>query len=269
MNTITLIALILIGLGGLGGILLVIGQARSSFEDKTEIISTTKNENKELKQQITELKDERVKLNENLEERDKKIQEQNSKIENLSSKLVEKSEYIEKYVSGGESYPRIEIGELINANDGNSKLSFSLRNSFELPIYNIVIQAYDYDELQSKTFLIGDKKSIKLTDYDNSRIIDFQRDLLTPLSSVTGLGTFTLKTYRLYIKIHTRNKTLIQKIAIINYEDHYYSGFTIYDLSSKKVIEENFNNNSPTKAQIELKEKLETIPNNITHSILE
>jgi hypothetical protein len=49
MNGLTVAALGLIFLGGIGAILLVIGQAKSSQEDKLEIINTTKNENFYLK----------------------------------------------------------------------------------------------------------------------------------------------------------------------------------------------------------------------------
>ena len=80
MSTTILIALILIGLGGIGGILLVIGQANSSSIDKADIINTTKNKNNELKEQIVELKNERKKLNKNLKARDNRIQKQQKKI---------------------------------------------------------------------------------------------------------------------------------------------------------------------------------------------
>ena len=62
MNTMTLIALCLIFLGGIGAILLTIGQSISSSKDKSEIIKSVKIENDALKNDIKEIKDERVKL---------------------------------------------------------------------------------------------------------------------------------------------------------------------------------------------------------------
>lgn len=82
MNTITIAALILIFLGGVGAILLTIGQSISSGKDKDDIINTTKDENTELK-----------KL---LKERDSNISKQNGEILELSKQLRQKSEQIIK-----------------------------------------------------------------------------------------------------------------------------------------------------------------------------
>lgn len=259
MNILTFLGLSLIFLGGVGAILLAIGQARSSFNDKTEIIST-------LKQEVSELKTEREKLNLDLESRDKKIQEQNAKIESLSNKLVDKSEYIEKYISGGNSYPHIELGSLKNSTDGGSSIMFMLKNTFDLPIYNIVIEAYDYDNIQSKTYLYGDKneKAIKMQDYVHSRIIEFRKDLLSPKTTDSSIGLYPLKPYSLYIIIHTRNKVIIQKIAVIKYGDQYYKGYIVYNLLEKKILEESNYHIYSLDIQKELKEKLNNIPNNLT-----
>lgn len=124
MNTLTIIALILILLGGIGAILLAVGQSKSSQADKSEIINTTQNENKDLKARLVEIKDERDKLSITLEARDKKSQEQNQNIESLSNKLVEKSEYIEKYVSGGNNYPYIEMNRVQSDNGKDDRFVF-------------------------------------------------------------------------------------------------------------------------------------------------
>jgi predicted PurR-regulated permease PerM len=84
MNTISIIALILIFLGGVGAILLTIGQSISSTDDKTDIINTTKNENSALKKDLIEIKRERDSLNKTLALRDSNIQKQNKNIIDLS-----------------------------------------------------------------------------------------------------------------------------------------------------------------------------------------
>ncbi|MNR59322.1 hypothetical protein D3C85_1805560 [compost metagenome] len=58
MNTLTIIALILIFLGGLGAILLTIGQSLSSADDKKDIMDTTKSENKILKDELSQIRKE-------------------------------------------------------------------------------------------------------------------------------------------------------------------------------------------------------------------
>jgi hypothetical protein len=258
-------------LGGIGGIILALGQARSSSDDKTEIINTTKNENKELKQQILELKDERATLNDILGTRDKKINQQNSKIESLSNKLIEKSEYIEKYISGGNSYPHIEIKTIINIDEKISKIYFVLKNPYELPIYNIIIEAYDYDEIQSKTFLIGsnNEKAIKTTDLVNSRLIEYKKDILPPKAKDLSLGSFPLKPYSLYIIVQTRNKSLIQKIAFIKFGEQYYSGYVVYDFFEKNIIEESNLDLYSLDIQKLLKEKIKNIQENMVLTLSE
>lgn len=70
----------MIFIGGIGAILLAIGQSISSQNDKTEIISTTKEENKQLKNELADIKKERDVLNKELAIRDKKIHEQTDTI---------------------------------------------------------------------------------------------------------------------------------------------------------------------------------------------
>jgi septal ring factor EnvC (AmiA/AmiB activator) len=94
MNTLTIIGIFLVFLGGIGGIILALGQAHSAQNDKKEIISTTKSENKDLKSRIVELKEERIKLSTMLEERDKRISEQNLKIESLNNQIISKSIFL-------------------------------------------------------------------------------------------------------------------------------------------------------------------------------
>ncbi|MEC3879142.1 hypothetical protein [Parapedobacter sp. 10938] len=91
MNTLTIIALVLIFLGGVGAILLTIGQASSTQKDKLEIINTTKSENTRLKLDLEEIKRERDLLNETLTDRDAEIQTQNKAIIDLTLRLSEKS----------------------------------------------------------------------------------------------------------------------------------------------------------------------------------
>ena len=90
MNVLSIIALCLIFLGGCGAILLSIGQANSSANDKLEIINTTKSENELLKNELKEIKKERDALNNILEQRDHRIKEQNNNIIYLSTKYMTK-----------------------------------------------------------------------------------------------------------------------------------------------------------------------------------
>ena len=109
MNTLTLISLIAIFIGSLGGIGLVVGQMLSSKDDKEEIISTTKSENINLKSQLDDLVAERAKLKGDLEKRDRKVNSQNETIVSLNNKLMEKTDYITDHLTGSSSIPHLEF----------------------------------------------------------------------------------------------------------------------------------------------------------------
>lgn len=262
MNTLTIISLALIFFGGIGAILLSIGQSISSQADKTEIISTTQNENKDLKIRLTEIKNERDKLNISLEARDKRIQEQNQNIESLSNKLVEKSEYIENYISGGGNYPHIEMNRVVSDSGKEDVYVFRTENSFEYPIYNIFIQALDYEKIVKATYMFQNKKSIKMTDFLDARIFEYKTDEIPPKQFVMSPEQYSNKSGRFFIKIHSRSKTVIQKIVIIQHNNNSFAGYTIID-SKGKVLKEFIYNNPPSEIQSEIKTKFREMPNEL------
>jgi hypothetical protein len=118
MNFIIILALILIALGSVGAILLTIGQIISSSKDKTDIINTTKEQNKMLTDELRDIKQEGNKLADTLGARDERIRIQNEKIQSLNNRLAEKQDFIQDYLTGGKSYPLIDFNwagkEVIN-----------------------------------------------------------------------------------------------------------------------------------------------------------
>src|SRR5690606_31147369 len=80
--------LALIFLGGMGAILLAVSQSLEATKTKEDIIDITKNENRELRDQISELKRERDSLKFDLEQRDLRIQEQTSMLQNKSDRII-------------------------------------------------------------------------------------------------------------------------------------------------------------------------------------
>ena len=267
MNALTIIGISLVFIGGIGGIILAIGQTRSAQNDKNDIISTTKNENKDLKTQIAELKDERIKLSAMLEERDKKIDEQNIKIESLSNKLVDQSNYIQNYISGGNSYPFIDVNGIQNEKGKNMAFTFSVVNSFDLPVYDITVEAWDYYQVVQKTLFTIKERVIKRSDFADSKIFVCEKKLLPPNSVDIHPGSFPLKPYRIWVALHTRNKTVIQKIALIKFEEEYYAGYQVFEYFTFKILKEHFYTTSPN-IQVELRKELDSIPNIMPQKII-
>jgi hypothetical protein len=267
MNIITIIGISLIFLGGMGGIILAIGQARSANEDKQEIITTTKDENKELKSQIQELKGEREKLNKLLEIRDKKIGDQNQKIESLSNQLIEKSDFIQKYISGGDSYPCVDINGIPDEKGENKAITFSVVNTFELPIYDITIEAWDNELILFRTSHTPEGSFIKREDFNNSKLFVFEKKLLSPSSIDLYPGSHPLRPYQIYMRIHTRNKSLIQKASIIEHSGRFFAAYQIFSYPDMKLIKEHFYTTSDAIKQ-DLKVQLDEIPNLMKQKII-
>lgn len=261
MNTITIIGLILIFIGGIGAILLAVGQFQSSESDKSEIINITKNENTDLKNQITELKNESNILNDTLEERDKRIRQQNQEIKSLSIKLVEKAEYIEEFVAGKNRFPFVEMKKVLNDKGKADVFVFSIENSFKYPIYNIQIQAFDYDKIVSATYKIETEKKqvIKMTDYLDARIFEYKTEEIPSGEFRMSPKQYPARQGNIYIKIHSRSKSVIQKIVFVKHGNMTYVGYVIIDHFGK-VLKEHIYDNTPNEIQLDIKAKLKNIP---------
>lgn len=260
MDTLGIISLALIFLGSLGGILLVVVQARGSSEDKADIISSVKSENSILKESVKQLSSESALLKTDLKIRDEKIQDQNLKIQALSNRVIEKSEYIEKYVSGGSSFPNIQIA--VSKGQDKSHIEFHLFNSFDFPVYNILAQVYDYDQLQLKSVILGQdiERTISYNDYFACQIIDYSRDLLAPQNQQLSIGTCDAKTCTYYIKIFTRNMVLRQNLAILIVDNRIYTAYELYDGINNKLLKQDYPTQYPEHIVNKLREMVQEVP---------
>lgn len=88
MTILSIIALALIFLGGIGGILLAVSQSLEASKTKQDIIRTTQEENLKLKDQLLELRRERDSLKLDLEQRDERIQQQTSMLQAKSDQII-------------------------------------------------------------------------------------------------------------------------------------------------------------------------------------
>jgi hypothetical protein len=268
MNIFTIIALILIFLGGVGAILLVIGQAKSSAVDKQEIINNTKLENDALKLQIGELKEERQKLNDSLEKRDQKIQDQSSKIEHLSNKLLDNTDYMQKFISGGEGYPFVDFIVQNKKPGETQKCILISKNESEFPLYNIHIEGYDYEKLLANTykFLLNEeeKTAIAPNDFSSSSVFTYSSDLLNAGGGEVSPNEFEIKNSKYYITINTKNKTLVQKVVMQDFKGKIYIAYELVDMQGKVLKQHFYDNKMSPIAKEFIKSKLNEIPNVVT-----
>jgi len=270
MNLISIIALIFIFLGGVGAILLTIGQSISSSEDKNDIINTTKNENLFLKHELNEIKKERDSLSRILEKRDLNIQHQTSNIIHLSNKLSEKSEYIQNYITGGDGYLLLDMRQLA-VTDRSSNFMFQLENLFDMPLYNISCNIYDYEMIKKKSYHNPTdvlRPCIKLDDYHAAKIVERTFPEINAHNYITIDQIFPVKSCLYYAVVKARNQTVIAKMTILTIGQGDYYGFQILDLKGK-VLKEDINSAMPKPISDKIKQRLNSIPSKMALTIVE
>jgi cell division protein FtsB len=260
MSTITIIALGLIFLGGIGAILLAIGQADSASKDKTEIIDITKQENVKLKNNIEELKRERDKLSTELTNRDSILQRKNDIIIELNQKLSAKSEYMQNYLTGGHGYPILDIEKFGPDNFSGLTGLFNLKSVSKFPIYNITINVFDYDLLQKsiKKVPFSNNLIVTLTDFNNAKILSTKFNELSPSQTRFLDKKIKLQDARYYIQLQARNNAFIEKIVLLIHNAILYFGYQIFTID-EKLIEQNFGENTSEEVKALMIHKLNTI----------
>lgn len=162
----------------MGGILLAIIQAKGSEKDN-------KNQLKAHENTIAFLKNTTSSLRKDLKIRDEKIDSQQEEIKELYKILSGKSDFIEKYISGGNSFPYVKIEEIQNIDYQPTKYLFNIHNDFDLPIYDIQVKIIDYDLFKEKSFLVfgaGEHKFIKVRDFDACTLSSTDINLMYPKS---------------------------------------------------------------------------------------
>jgi len=187
----------------------------------------------------------------------------------LASKITNQAQYIEKYISGGESYPHVEMKRVAGQNGRDDSFLFSVENSFALPIYDIAIQAFDYDKISSLTNSAGaaNKSTIKLDDYLSCRLFEFNTAVIPPKEHRMSPDQYTQKSGRLFIVIHSRNKRVIKKIALIQRGNNSYGGYLISD-DKGNILKEFIYNNPSGDIKLEIKNKLNTIPSELDNNFV-
>jgi hypothetical protein len=262
MNTISIIALCFIFLGGVGAILLTIGQSISSTADKNDIINTTKSENAQLKNDLAEIKTERDSLSKNLELRDSNIRDQNKEIIALSEKLREKSDYIQEYLTGSQSFPYINYLETQNKQSNAKRIFFKINNDFNTPIYNLQVICFDYDLIESKLEkdFVPNKYIISYEKYMTCKVFHEKFDDLPPLTAITLQHEIPILEKRYYIVYSSRGKHVMEKIALVRVGNSLHFGAIVIRLEDMKVVKELFDDKVSDQTKQLLIKRLKTIP---------
>lgn len=266
MNALTYIALALTFIGAVGSILLFIAQNQSSAKDKKDIIENATKENKVLNERISELRSEREELKIDLEARDRKIDSQNLKIESLNNLLLEKSDYIQTYVTGGNNYPMVEVRNTANTDIQNVTMLLTLVNENTTPIYNINIEGIDHDYYRTRTFVNHRKNneiSIMKVDYENAKVAyTYIPELAGKTDRLISIAPKKLVEFNYVFYINARNRSINQKMVGVINGTTLYVASQIFD-SSGNLLKEIYTD-IPASVLPIVKTKLNELPKDIT-----
>lgn len=271
MNLTIIIALALIFLGGIGAILLVVGQAQSSAADKKDLVDLTKSENAQLKIRLHELEKERKSLKEDLEIRDNRIKSQTDTIIELNNQLVNKSDYISDYLIGGKGFPIIYTSSLKTVNPTqDEKITFTLANEQPLPLYDVTVTIYDWNYMHSKFFKMPgeDLPSIQQQDFKRSILRRFDETQMFQNSEVITKDKYDMHDGLLYIQLKCRSAFVFEKMAFIKIGNLVYEGFLVYDANGK-TLKEWIAPGTPDPIRKALRNKFKLIPDQVTLRIVE
>ena len=252
----------------IGFILLLLGASQSFFSGKSAVnskkISDSLSAKKEIENKrisdsllaaqryIIELQKEqndttkKILLNSNI-----LILTQNE-VNKLQNKLYDQS-------TGGNSFPFIGLRKAIGITK-DDKFYFLIENNFDLPIYNITIQIFDFNALSSSSFTKKNEKGIfiKMDDYKKARLYEAELNELPARSSRMSEDLLNPKYSSFLIKINSRNRIVFQKLVIIQKGNDYYAGFSVFDTKGGILKEEIYGNPS-SKIKGEIRAKLNEI----------
>jgi hypothetical protein len=269
MSILSIAALVLIFLGGVGAILLTVAQSFEGAKDKQEMIDFTKTENRELKDQLIDIKKERDILKSDLEKRDERIQTQTASIIKLNEQLVEKSNYISDHLTGGKGYPFIVTSSIKTTNPKNDETTtFTLTNETKLPLYDVTAIVFDWNYLQSKMKVTGKDipPLLRQEDFAKSIIYRFDQNQIAEHSSIISKNKFDLREGLLYIKLKSRSSFVFEKMAFTIENGIIYQGFIVYD-GEGNILKEWMSPNIPDTAKSVIKKKYNLIPQTVTFNL--
>ena len=246
MDNWTIFFLVLIFIGSIGGVLFSIKQLNSAEDSQKEIIDNLKSNagelresNKYLKSELHNLSGDNDSLRKNLKERDEKLSVQNKKIESLNNKIFEKSEFIQNTLFGkGFIYLDIVTEIIPEKSSENVIIYFRAKNNFEFPLYNVDIEIFNFDIMESKITDVTGIKKIDANGYKEFLIFKKVYPEINPSFSISyaGFPLDYLNVKRYYIKITHRNGTYWERVLFHNENKGIYPLIEVFDTKKDELV---------------------------------
>lgn len=254
MDKWTVLALILIFIGNIGGILIVIFQSKNSAKDKDQIIQTTNNNNKYLSNQLELITKEREELKMDLTARDLDNQKKSEEIIQLNRELLTQSKELNKFLGASDAYPILLVSSG-SSERGILGFTFTISNEFDYPLYDAEIVVFDCNFILENSKKVDNKFLITRDNFKKSIIFQKDNNLIAAKSEVITSKLFNKTNGVLYVKLKCRNNFVFEKIAFVQIDKIIHQGFIIYEQNGK-ILKEWYGDNSTELIKSKLDEKL-------------
>lgn len=243
-------------MGAIASIAVLIAQQLASQKDKEEIIK----ELVDVKGELGDVKHERNELRVDLEKRDARIDEQTQEIIHLNRQLVEKSDKLTDFVTGGNGYPIINISPIHQGSSTDGSFRFEVRNDTKLPLYSVKVFITDIEIFESH--LKKDAEgNLVITTADEQKAIVYTFNHIEDITPGTGVlsGQEFQNPNGLYsIKIKSLNSFVFEKLAIVPHNNVAYWGYSVFR-DDKNHLRTHFSPGTPEDVKGKIQERLEKI----------
>jgi hypothetical protein len=256
----------------IGGLVVAVGKYRqdiaSSAKSDTILgIGMMTNEGVlKLIEQKNELEIQVNELKADLADRDIENKIKSEEIIQLNRDLLKKSDELNKFLGGSDAYP-ILVVSTGNSRNGKLGFTFTIKNEFEYPIYDIVIRVTDFNyivqnsKIENNVFVIEREKHKKslIFSKDETSIIDHSEIITSEFYHFTdGI---------LWVQLKCRGSFVFEKIAFVTIDKTIHCGFIVYDQNGK-TLKEWLGKDPTDEVKTKLREKFKIIPTKVSMTFI-
>lgn len=185
---------------------------------------------------------------------------------NLNQRLLEKTEELNKFLGASDSFPLLIVSSG-SSEDGTLGFTFTIKNEFEHPIYDLEIFCMDFNVILTKSELKDGSYHMRRTDFGSSIIFSKEISHLAQNSQIITSELHHFQDGILYVKLKSRNSFVFEKIAFVTIDNVIYVGFMVYD-SGGNILKEWLGNNTSEEVLAKLREKFLMIPQSVSMSFI-
>jgi hypothetical protein len=160
-------------------------------------------------------------------------------VDSLDSIVRERTNYIADYLPCKDRYPFFNLLVQAGKPGQQDQVVFVVHNRFELPLFDVEAQLFDYNLIEKKKFInpATGKATISEADDRQTLILQTEHSFIGGLQYKGSIGhNFFSTDAKLVGMLYSRGKTVRQKIVFVRINDKVKMGFRVVEPISGKVL---------------------------------